>query len=722
MTLVAKFFSGLLAFLPKIGLARILTIALSATIIVSAGLTYVVITNPDLFGFASDIDLQSNMLLFNFSLLLLLAVLVSHKILRVWMETSRGKSGSRLLLRLIFMFSIIALVPAVVVGVSSSFYLNLGIKSWFDERVSKAVDKSLSVAEAYLEEHKKVIKADALNIATEINNNTIRFAFDTKRLDIYLTNQATKRLLAEVIVFQEDRVVASSALGLDIDPLEQVTMEQIEQASTGEVILIPELGDKITAISALANIPNTYLLVSRYIDANVVAETDEVRGAAEEYKKLKEQIDDFRDRSTEFFVIISMFLLLGALLMALRFANSIVQPVSNLVNATDKIKRGEFAVRVKEVGSEKDEITILSRSFNQMAAELESQKRGVIIANQAAEDKEQFSEAVLQGISSGVVAIDEDLKIQLMNPSAKEYLSLTDDDIGKYFKDQIPEFFEVFDKFVKRPTKAMREQVSVRRNSKRKSFILRINPHIEKDTEGYLLTFDDITELLSAQRSSAWSDVARRIAHEIKNPLTPINLSAQRLAKKFVKKIPEEDKENFEGYTNTITRHTADIARIIGEFSDFAKLPAPKFGKADISPLLKDSVFSARVAHSDIKFELDMPDQMETIADASQITQVLTNVIKNAAESVSEHRKKGGKITAKAEMQDNIVITIEDNGKGFPEELIDRITEPYVTTREKGTGLGLAIVKKIVSDHSGEIEISNKRVGARVKITLPVLS
>lgn len=721
MSLVAKIFAGFFGFLRNIGLARILTIALVVTTFLSAIATYVVITNPEFFDFAADANQQSTLLIFNLALLLMLAILVSRKLVHMWVSSSRGKTGSRLLLRLIFMFSILALVPAVVVGVSSSFYLNLGIKSWFDERVSKAVIKSLSVAEAYLKEHKQVIKSDAVNIATEIDSNAFRFAFNNSNLSNYLTEQADRRLLAELIVFQEDKVLASSNFGIDIDPLDEITLEQMQLAEQGNVVLLPESNEKVTAIVALANFPYTYLLLSRYVDADVVEQTLQARGAAEEYLKLKTQIVELQVNSTIFFVIISLFLLLGALWMALRFANSLVQPVSNLVSATDKIKRGEFAVRVKEGGSEKDEITILSRSFNQMAAELESQKRGMIMANQVVEDKEQFNEAVLQGISSGVVAIDEDLKIQLLNPSAKEHLSLTNKNIGKYLKDVIPEFFEIFEEFLKKPNKALKKQISIRRKSKLKTFIVRINPHIEKDTEGYLLTFDDITELLSAQRSSAWSDVAQRIAHEIKNPLTPINLSAQRLAKKYTGKVPEEDRENFEGYTNTITRHTADIAKIIGEFSDFAKLPAPKFAKTDIALLLKDAIFSARVTHSNIKFNLDMPDQMQTIADGIQVTQILTNLIKNAAESVSESRKKGGKISAKASISDNIVITIEDNGKGFPEELIDRITEPYVTTREKGTGLGLAIVKKIISDHSGEIEISNKKIGAKVKIVLPIV-
>jgi two-component system nitrogen regulation sensor histidine kinase NtrY len=261
----------------------------------------------------------------------------------------------------------------------------------------------------------------------------------------------------------------------------------------------------------------------------------------------------------------------------------------------------------------------------------------------------------------------------------------------------------------------------LRRKAKKMTCNVRINPHIENNTEGYIMTFDDISELLSAQRSAAWSDVAQRIAHEIKNPLTPINLSAQRLAKKFRAHIPDEDMENFVGYTDTITRHTADIARIIGEFSDFAKLPSPRFKKTDLSKILKDSVFSARVAHSRIDFTLDMPDLIEVMADSGQISQVMTNLLKNASESVTEKRSKTGLISVKADVKDKVVLTIEDNGGGFPPDLLDRLTEPYVTTRAKGTGLGLAIVKKIVEDHGGQMDLSNTRKGAKVTITLPSL-
>lgn len=725
MGAILKPFSVLLNFARRIGLARVLTTAIFMTSILSAVVTYVVITNPDTFGFANDANLQSTLLIFNLGLLLFLAILVSRRLIHVWIASSKGKAGSRLLLKLVFMFSIVAIIPAIIVGVSSSFYLNLGIKSWFDERVSRAVVESVAVADAYLAEHKKIIKTDAVNLSSEIGSKSIEFAFNADKLSEFLTAQAGKRLLAEVIVFNEERVIASSRLGLAIDPLEIVVPSQIQRASEGDVIIVSEDGEKVSAISRIGNskignLGATYLFVSRFVDAGVVAHTQKARGAAEEYLKLKTQIADIQIKSTVFFVIIALFLLLGALWTAINFASSLVQPISNLVNATDKIKKGEFTIRVKEEGNKNDEISVLSRAFNQMAAELESQKRGVIIANREAEDRQQFNEAVLSSISSGVIAIDADKKVTLLNISAKEYVSLGDNSVGKYLKDVMPEFFEVFEEFMQKPTKSLEKQIAVRRKTKRMTFNVRINPHLEKDDEGYVISFDDITKLLSAQRSAAWSDVAQRIAHEVRNPLTPINLSAQRLAKKFTKKLPEEEQETFTGYTNTIVRHTADIAKIIGEFSEFARLPGPKFSKVDLSPLLKDAVFSARVAHSEIDFSLDMPDEMQTTVDGGQISQVLTNVIKNAAESVSEQRKKGGKIKAKAEVVDeDIVITIEDNGGGFPEELLDRILEPYVTTRQKGTGLGLAIVKKIISDHNGKIELSNIRGGARVQVQLP---
>lgn len=718
MTAEKTIFKKLLGFLGKIPLTNVLTSTLVTAIILSSAATYLVIANPDLLGVGFDPSVQSTLLLFNLTLLLFLTLLISRKLFVLWRGRDK-KVGSRLLLRIIFMFSLVAIIPAVIVGLSSTFYLNMGIKSWFDERVNRAVIESVEVADAYLIEHKRVIQFDALNLANEIGNNSIRFAFSKERLERFLEVESNQRLLSDIVVFEKDSVIASSRLSYFSEPEKLLENYRLEDIAVGEIITLPYDKDKVLAITRIPNFNEVFLLVGRYVDPKVVAHTKETRGAAEEYLRLKRQIAEIQVNSTIFFLIIAGLLLLGAIWIAFRFANSLVEPISKLVAATDRIKRGEYAVRVGESKSV-DEIGVLSRSFNQMAAELESQKRGIIIANREADEKSQFSQAVLSGISSGVVAINEDKKIELLNSSAKETLALGDNAIGKYLRDAIPEFADVFAEFEKNPLRPVQKQVSMRRKSKKMTCNVRINPHIENNTEGYIMTFDDITELLSAQRSSAWSDVARRIAHEIKNPLTPINLSAQRLAKKFRKHVPEEELENFVGYTDTIARHTSEIARIIGEFSDFAKLPSPRFQKTDLSKILKDSVFSSRVAYSKIDFTLDMPDQIEVLVDSGQLSQVMTNILKNASESVSENREKGGKISVLASVGDEISITVEDNGGGFPPELLDRLTEPYVTTRAKGTGLGLAIVKKIIEDHSGKIELGNKRKGARVVITLPI--
>lgn len=726
MKIVKNSFGKLRKKLAEIGLGGFFAGFLVMLLLLSSALTYVVILDPAMLSIDRDPDLPNKMLTFNAAILLVLAVIMLRQVLRSWGAGDRGRTGSRLLLKMVMVFSLVAIVPAVVVGISSSFYLNLGIKSWFDDRVSEAVQESVEVANAYLEEHSRSIRVDAVNLSSEMRNNFAYLAFDNERLNKYLTSLALRRVLAEVVVFNTDKILGSSNFGVTIDPREQISAESLDIARAGEVATMKEGGDKLAAVIQLSSTPETFLFISRFVDAKVVGHTERARGAAEEYIKLKNQIIQLQINSTIFFVTITLFILLGAIWMAFRFALKFVSPISNLVTATDRIKKGEFTVRVSEL-PQNDEIAVLSRSFNQMASELESQRRGLIIANREAEEKSQFSEEVLYGVSSGVIALNQDRKVTLINMAGKRLLSLDNDVIYKYLKEIIPEFYEVYEEFAKRPTKPIQKQVAVRRKAKRMAFNVRINPHVEKHQEGYVITFDDVTELLSAQRSAAWSDVARKIAHEIRNPLTPINLSAQRLAKKYTKVVPEDEKESFEGYTNTIVRHTADIARIIGEFSNFSKLPAPRFAKVDISELLKDAVFSSKVASSKIEFALDMPDQMKTMADGGQISQVLTNIIKNAAESVESKRKKGGKISTEAELlEDEIIITIEDNGGGFPEELIDRITEPYVTTREKGTGLGLAIVKKILSDHNGSLELSNLTdkkkgiVGAKVKLTIPL--
>jgi two-component system nitrogen regulation sensor histidine kinase NtrY len=721
MAFIKSSFNKLLNFARKVKLAQILTTAIIGSVVVSASITYIAITNPTTFGFGVDPSLESNLLILNIGLLLVLAILVSRKLIYLWLAREKGRVGSRLLLKLVLMFSLVAIVPSIVVGLSSSFYLNLGIKSWFDERVSDAVVESVKVADAYLKEHKNAVNVDALYLADQINANSLGFAFDNEGLEKFLNVEASRRALAEAVVFQPGKVIASSKLSLILDPLQNLTQQTLESADKGEIVILSSGDeDKVTAVIKLNYVSNSYLLISRFIDTKVLEYSKQSKTAADEYLRLKNQIADFQVKSTVFFVLIAFFLLLGALWMAFRFANNLVAPLTSLVSATDKVKQGEFAIRVKE-GPENDEIGVLSRSFNKMAEELEGQKRSLILAKREAEEKSHFTQAILADLSTGVMVIDVDKKIALLNRAAKEIFIVSDKAVGKAIKEIIPEFDEALIEAEEKKAPHFQKQVAVRRKAKRMNFILRISPQTSKNAEGFILTFDDITELVSAQRTAAWSDVARKIAHEIKNPLTPINLSAQRLAKKYLKLMPEEEKENFEGYTNTISRHTADIANIIQEFSNFAKLPAPKFARTDLSVLLKDAVFSGRVANSKIEMELDMQDKMETMVDGIQITQVLTNVIKNAAESLKESKKEGAKIKVTAKMGENIEINIDDNGKGFPEDLLDRLTEPYVTTRAKGTGLGLAIVKKIMEDHNGKIELSNTKMGARVKLILPIL-
>ena len=737
MSAIKTLFKRFTIFTRRARAAQVLTTALIASIIVSAVFTYISITNPDRFGISNDPGSASNLLILNIALLLMLAILVSRKLINLYSAREKGRVGSRLLMKLVIMFSLVAIVPSIVVGLSSSFYLNLGIKSWFDERVSNAVQESVKVADAYLKEHKDNIRTDAINLSNLINSDAISFAFDTDSLGKLLDEEAARSFFADAVIFHSEKspsspvrdrtiianahnFIATNIHGLIVDPLDNVTDRDLDNADKDNVVLIPGKEDKVTALIRIRELNNAYLLVSRYVDDKVLQHTKEAHNAADEYEKLKNQIANFQVKSTIFFVLIAIFLLLAALWMAFRFANNLVAPVTALVSATDRVKRGEYSVRVKE-GPLNDEIAVLSRSFNQMASELEQQKRSLILAKREAEERNSFTEAVLSDLTSGVMAIDNDKRITLLNRSAKEMLDLNNRTIGKFLRDVAPEFLEVVNEAEQKELDDFEKQISIRRKTKRMNFLIRTSPQTAKNAEGYILTFDDITELVSAQRSSAWSDVAQKIAHEIKNPLTPINLSAQRLAKKYTKFIPEEERENFEGYTNTIARHTTDIANIITGFSNFAKMPAPKFSRTDLSEILKDAVFSARVRKSKIDFTLDMPDKMETVADPSQISQVLTNIIKNAAESVTESKKPGGNIKATARMGENITITIDDNGKGFPDELIDRLTEPYVTTRTKGTGLGLAIVKKIMQDHHGKIELTNIRGGARVVLTLPIL-
>jgi two-component system nitrogen regulation sensor histidine kinase NtrY len=425
------------------------------------------------------------------------------------------------------------------------------------------------------------------------------------------------------------------------------------------------------------------------------------------------------------FFIVALLLLMAAVWLALQYANRLLQPIGRLVAASEKIGGGDLGARVPEAPDD-DEIALLSRAFNRMTGQLESQRSELMDANLELEERGRFMELVLTGVSAGVIGLDREGRINLPNRSASELLeSDLEAHLGEPLEAVVPEMAPLIAAAARRPARSAEGQITLARGSSQRTLLVRVAAEAAGEGPiGYVVTFDDVTALLSAQRMAAWADIARRIAHEIKNPLTPIQLSAERLKRKYLKEIVS-DPETFSACTDTIIRQVGDIGRMVTEFSSFARMPAPAMHDEDLVSVCRQALLLQQNAHPAITYHRELGAQPVSVAcDSRQIGQVMTNLLQNAADSI-EAREPAGEVTLPPgeiwvrlfEEVGAVVVAVEDNGRGLPVRDRDRLTEPYVTTRAKGTGLGLAIVKKIMEDHGGELRLEDREGGgASIKL------
>lgn len=711
--------------------SRYLMYSLTFAAIISGIATYFAITQSKS-PFGPDPDLVIGLVLTDLSLLLLLAVILSKRFISLWLANRRGSTGSRLQTRIVLLFSLVSIVPTIIVAIFSTLFFNFGIQSWFDQRVSTALEESVSVAESYLEEHKKVLEIATQDIANGLSRSVKLITTNPALFERKLASQITIRSLSDGIVFWYNRnatvpslsynIIARSslsfALAFDIPP-----PEAIHKAAQGEMVLIADPdSDHVRALVKLDNIADTYLLAGRYVDTNVLNHMEKTQGAALEYKYLKAKISDLQIKFSFIFMTVALLLLFVAMWVGMVFASNFTKPISNIINATERVKEGDLKAEVAE-GPDNDELATLGRAFNRMTSQLAIQREALISANQQIDARRRFSEAVLSGVSAGVIALNDEKYITLTNPKAPELLNCTTDQLQDvHYSRIIPELSPLLTLADKQPDKTIEQEITIERHSKRTTLLVHVSTErTESNITGYVITFDDITQLVAAQRSAAWSDVARRIAHEIKNPLTPIHLAAERLRKKYADHSGDPD--NFVRYTDTITRHVHDIGTMVEEFASFARMPTPQLSATNICELIRNAVFSQECAHESISYHVDLPNNDVILrCDTDQMHRVLTNICKNASESLESSQTSHKNIHVKLSTHDaHCVITISDNGKGFPLDKIDQLTEPYVTTRSKGTGLGLAIVKKIITDHYGHLSLENLPTGgACVTIELPL--
>ncbi len=709
----------------RVALPRILAICLAAGAVVSGTITYMAMTGSAPFA----PEPRTILILLNIDLVLLLSLgaLISSRLVRLWLARRRRSAGSRLHTRMAALFSLVAVTPTIVVAVFSALFLDFGMQAWFNQKVSTALDRSLLVAQTYVLEHREGIRAEALATATELNRQAGYLSQSPYRMTDFLNRLALGRSLTEVVVLQRNgRILARNNLSFTLE-FERTPEDVMAAAEAGEVVILSHEGDdRVRALIRLDAFLDAYLYVGRFLDSRVIDHTQEVQRVVADYRRLENERSGIQITFVLIFVVIALLVLLTSVWVGLQFANRIARPIGGLIAAADQVRAGDLSARVAEPAQD-DEIGSLSRAFNRMTDRIRGQQQALIEANRELDDRRLFTEAVLSGVSAGVIGLDEAGRVTLPNPSALALLDITEGELtGRAFEDAVPEMARLLAEARTRPRRLVERQVELTRGGQPRTLLVRIVAERDKGRiQGFVVTFDEITDLLSAQRMAAWADVAQRIAHEIKNPLTPIQLSAERIKRKYMDEI-ETEPEVFSACTDTIVRKVGDMRRMVDEFSSFARMPAPVLKPVDLAALAREEVVLQRVASPETAFSVEAPDEPVMVnCDRRQIGQALTNLIKNATEAIDARMDAGsgepGRVTIRLREDGGCwTFEVEDNGIGLPLEQRDRLTEPYISTRLKGTGLGLAIARKIMEDHGGTLLLGDgMEGGARVVLTFP---
>src|SRR5215470_14611317 len=707
----------------RVGLGRKIAIALAIAALGSGIATYLALTGAPPFGPHPNTVLS--LLYLDLILLLALGAVIAKRLVEVWAERRRGLAGSRLQIRLVILFSLIAVLPTIIIAGFSYLFFSFGVENWFSDKVRTALSESLAVAEAYLHEHQQAIRADVLAMANDLNRDAVKLALNPEHLEQVVSAQAALRGLTEAMVFDRaGHVLARSSLSFVLG-FEPVPEEAMRRADEGDVaIMTNDSDDRVRALVRLNQFGDVYLYVGRFIEPRVLNHMEETQRAVAQYERMEGQRSGFQITFALIFMMVAMLFLVAAVAIGINFATQLSVPISHLVAAAEQVRGGDLAARVPE-GEKDDELASLSRAFNRMTYQIESQQRELREANRQLDERRRFTETVLTGVSAGVIGLDSLGRINLPNRSASSLLGTDlEQMLGQDLAEVAPEMAALLGEAERRPDRLAQSQVQLVCGNSTRTLLVRIAAeHNGRDMSGFVVTFDDITELLSAQRKAAWADIARRIAHEIKNPLTPIQLAAERLRRRYLKQI-QQDAETFTVCTDTIIRHVGDIGRMIDEFSSFARMPAPVIKPENLIEIVRQTVFLQRTAHPDIAFETIFPSRSVTVrCDARLVGQALINIVKNAIEAIElriteQRADPAGRIRVSVNEQAGLAaVVVEDNGKGLPQHGRERLTEPYVTTRAKGTGLGLAIVKKIMEDHQGELVLEDREPnGARVRL------
>ncbi|MFB2551620.1 sensor histidine kinase NtrY-like [Ensifer soli] len=664
-----------------------------------------------------------------------LIYLITREIVRLMRARSRGRAAARLHVRIVALFSIVAITPAILVAIFASITLDVGLDRWFSLRTQSIVNSSLSVAKAYVLENASYLQGQTASMANDLDRNRQIYSLDRTGFIELMTRQARGRgMLGAFLVRADGSAIIQANIPTEM-PLPAIPRDALERTVAGQPTLIPPgITNLVGAVIPLNAIEGAYLYTVRTVDAGVMDSMRLMEENAAEYRSLQASRMSLQLAFGVLYLGFALIVLLAAIWAAIAVADRIVRPIRLLIGAADSVATGNLSV-VVPVRAVDGDVGSLSRTFNKMIAEIRTQRDEIIHAKDEMDQRRHFIEAVLSGVTAAVIGVGEDRRITIINPSSEDLLGLSADKvIGQPLGELAPEIDAVLTEAATRHRSDHHRQINIMRGGKERTLNVQVTREESRDAkESHVVTIDDITDLVIAQRSTAWADVARRIAHEIKNPLTPIQLSAERLKRRYGKQINPDDRTVFDQCTDTIVRQVEDIGRMVDEFSSFARMPKPAKEKADLRAILKDAVFLREMGNNHIAFIRDFGDEpLEGMFDGRMLGQAFGNIVKNAVEAIEALPADAGrdehKVMVRSRLDEAtglITVDIIDNGKGLPTENRHRILEPYMTMREKGTGLGLAIVKKIVEDHGGQLELHDAPAdfdagrGAMIRVILP---
>ena len=692
-------------------------------------------------------DVVIGLFIGNLAIILILLGLILSEVWRLVAARRKQAAGARLHIRIVTLFSMIAAAPAILIAIVGSITLERSLNPAFMQDVRGFVYNTAEAARLFRESQCRSLLQETRLAAFDVSRALPIYSTNKQIFDEFFNSRARYLNFSVAALMHPDGSVTdrfdllpekspaeSDGASASVTPpaLAPPEASDFDDARKNEPLcLIMAEGRTFVALRQVPAAQEMFLYAARPIDPFAVEFPAQAAGLIGLYESYEQHRHNIQIAFATMYVLIALIMVLSATWLGLSFATRLVTPIRRLISATDQVSTGNLYVQVPVHASEGD-LAHLGETFNKMTSELRLQQNRLIAASTLIDERRVFTEAVLSGVPAGVIGIDAQGRITVFNASAGKLLEGSGDQgvdhmIGEPFEAVIPELAPVMADARESRSRMIQSQITLRRHGPERIYNIRVTSEASMaEAQNFVVTLDDITELVSAQRTSAWADVARRIAHEIKNPLTPIQLSAERLKRKYGRVITQ-DRDIFDQCTDTIVRQVEDIKRMVDEFSSFARMPKPRLQEDDLSACIRQVLFLMRVGHPEVAMLEHLPEAVVRASfDRRLLSQALTNIVKNATEGIAAAQERGEApqidVSLSVDASDMVSIDVVDNGKGFPEESRQKLLEPYVTTRSEGTGLGLPIVAKILEDHGGGIELLDAPdgQGARVRLWFPL--